>query len=173
MPRQLTPKQLKFIAAYQTGITGVQAAIEAGYSEKTAKHAAYQLMHQTPLVMTELERIAALVSAQAEVNAQTAMTATDYRIERADKANQHSAVAKLLELKFRLAGLLRDKLDITVERADINAALEAAKARVRPMCDPALTIEGEFEALPSSDSNVPIDSQSIRRRIYGGEDIFE
>ena len=46
---KLTKKQLIFVTEYQRDFNGTQAAIRAGYSPKTAKEMAYQLLHKTSL----------------------------------------------------------------------------------------------------------------------------
>lgn len=167
MPRELTPKQRQFIAAYQTCPTAVQAAITAGYSPRSAKHTAYALVNENKLVRAELDRIAALVAKESELTATSAMARLDADITQAKQVNQHSAVAKFRELQMKLAGLLREKLDITVERIDINGALTEARERSsRPSCDLLPPIDGQFEALPSAAGAGAVDTQSIDPPIY-------
>lgn len=169
MPRELTTKQRAFIAAYQTGISATQAVIQAGYSKHSARHIAHTLMHDNKLVRAELDKVSNALAEAAEYNGERAMREADEAIVFAKQHKQASAVVKALELKARLAGLLRDKLDVTIERVEIGDALAAARARVlRPMCDPAESdgaqIEGEFVALPafagSRTPSSPIDSES-------------
>ncbi len=158
MSLKLTPRQQRFIAAYQIGMSALQAAVAAGYSKKSAKHAAYSLMHENPKVMAELERVRQELAAAAEYNGEKCMAELDSAITFAKENKQANAYVKAIELRARLAGLLRDKLDITVERVDLSGALEEAKARlVRPSCDPALPIEGQFEQLPTFASRRPTD----------------
>jgi phage terminase small subunit len=44
MPDKLTPKQAAFVAEYLADLSGAKAAIRAGFSEKTAKQQASQLL---------------------------------------------------------------------------------------------------------------------------------
>jgi phage terminase small subunit len=44
---KLTPKQKRFIEEYLIDLNGTQAAIRAGYSEKTAMEQGYQLLQKT------------------------------------------------------------------------------------------------------------------------------
>ncbi|MGN6479486.1 terminase small subunit [Luteibacter sp.] len=162
MGKPLTPKQQKFVAALVAGKTGVDAAIAAGYPAKSAKNAAYQLTHDNQAVRAELARIAASLSQEADYNAQKAVVELDEKIAVAEGVKQLSAVAKLLELKMRVFGLLRDKLDITVERVDINGALTDARNRVslRPMRDLPITIDAEPVGAQAPQLVGPIDTQS-------------
>ena len=161
MPRELTPKQRAFIAAYQTGISATQAVIQAGYSKHSARHIAHTLMHDNKLVRAELDKVSNALAEATEYNGERAMREADEAIVFAKQHKQASAVVKALELKARLAGLLRDKLDVTIERVEIGDALAAARARVlRPMCDPAESIDGEFVALPAFAGGRSIDNES-------------
>ena len=173
MPRQLTPQQLKFIAAIQSGVTGVQAAIEAGYAKGSAKNAAYHLMHKNELVMAELARQRKEVSLIGECNAEKFMERLMGAAEFARKTNNANALIRSEELIGKHAGHLKDKLDVNVTGTfDLVGVLAEARARVlRPRCDPALMIEGEFEALPSPESDGPIDSQSTGR-VFDDVDLF-
>lgn len=56
MARTLTPKQAAFVREYQVDLNATQAAIRAGYSEKTAQQQGYQLL-QHPLVSEALQKV--------------------------------------------------------------------------------------------------------------------
>lgn len=165
MPRNLTPKQQAFIAAYQGGMTALDAAIHAGYSPRTAKQAAYQLKHKNKLVAAELAKAQQRLAEAAEYNGERCMAELDKAIAFAVQTKQPNAYVKAIELRARLAGLLRDKVDVTVERIDINGALSAARARIdklRLPCDPTDVIEGEVVAAPGSAGSGSIDNKSTR-----------
>jgi hypothetical protein len=122
-------------------------------------------MHQNAMVMAELDKVRQNLAVATEYNGERCMAELDSAIAFAKEHKQATAVVKAVELRARLAGLLRDKLDVTVERVDINDALASARARVeqtRPPCDPAAAIEGEFQALPSSAGRGSIDNKSTR-----------
>lgn len=164
MAQQLTQRQRLFIAELQKGVSGAQAAIAAGYSPRTAKHAAHQLMHDNKLVMAELEKVKQHLAVATEYNGERCMADCDKAMVFATKTENANAFVRAVELKARLSGHLREKVDVTIEhRVDLGEALAAAKARaaVRPICDPAEPIDGEFKALPSSASARPIDCESI------------
>jgi phage terminase small subunit len=175
MPRELTPKQRRFIAAYQTGVSATQAAIDAGYSPKSAKHAAHALLHDNKAVKGELQRIGDKLAKAAEYSGQKCMAELDEALQFARDTKQANAFVKAVELRARLANLLREKVDITVERVDVSGALAEAKARLlRSMCDPAQTIEGDFVALPSAERDRSIDNESLEppSRLYA-ERLFD
>ncbi|WNL45630.1 terminase small subunit [Dyella sp. BiH032] len=175
MARQLNPQQRRFIAAYQTGITATQAAIEAGYSAKSAKYIAHKLLHENPLVREELDRISGKWADEAEYNLQRFMQDLARAEAHAVRTNNANALVKVIELRGKAANLLREKVDITVERVDVNGALAEAKARLlRPMCDSAPAIEGEFVALPGVERGRSVDNESVEppSSIYG-QRLFE
>lgn len=166
MPRELNQRQRQFIAEIQKGATGVRAAIAAGYSPRTAKHAAYQLLHENKLVRAELEKVRQQLSELTEYNGERCADDCDKGMEFALRTENANAYVRAVELKARLNGLLRDKLDVTVERIDIGDALAAARARVdqlRPICDPPAAIEGEFKQLPGVPAARSIDCESTGR----------
>lgn len=149
MARRLNPQQQRFIAAYQTGITATQAAIEAGYSAKSAKYIAHKLLHDNALVREELDRISGKWADEAEYNLQRFMQDLARAEAHAVKTNNANALVKVIELRGKAANLLREKVDVTVERIDVSGALEAAKARIlRLRCDSAEALPGEFIVLP-------------------------
>lgn len=165
MARQLTPRQLRFIAEYQKGVSGTDAAIAAGYSKRTARHAAYQLLHDNSQVRAELEKVRQNLAELTEYNAERCAAECDRGMEFALRTDNANAYVRAVELKGRLHGLLREKVDITVEHVDIRGALEAARERLsRPRRDPAPAIEGEFVALSSSEQGRSIDNESIEPR---------
>jgi phage terminase small subunit len=69
----LTPKQERYIAEYLIDLNATQAAIRAGYSEKTAHKQGSQLLGKTSIA-------AAISGAQAERSARTNIT-QDYVLE--------------------------------------------------------------------------------------------
>lgn len=165
MPRQLTPKQRAFVAAYQTGISATQAAIAAGYSEHSARHIAHTLMHDNKLVRAELDKVSQNLAKAADYNGERCMAELDKAIAFAVQAKNPNAYVKAIELRARLAGLLRDKLDLNIgAQPDIAEALATARSRVlRPMRDPADHIDSEFVALPGFVGTRPIDNESTAR----------
>lgn len=63
----LTPKQRAFVNAYARLRVGKAAAIEAGYSAKTATEKAHELLRQ-PEIAAEVEKLQVKAAAKAEVD---------------------------------------------------------------------------------------------------------
>lgn len=105
------PKHAKFVAEYLKSGNATQAATAAGFSSKNAAQSGHSLLRR--------EDIRAAVSAgQREVvkeglyETKAAVREIDIQIEDARGVNQFSAVAKFLELKLKLHGLLIDKHEV-------------------------------------------------------------
>jgi phage terminase small subunit len=162
MTNKLTPKQQKFIAAWQTGIDGTHAAIGAGYSRKSARYTAYHLLNENAAVMAEVAKVREQLAEDAKYNGEKCMAECDAGITFAKATNNANALARLIELKAKLTGLLVQKIDLNIEnRANVAEALAEARARVqRPRCDPSPAIEGEFVALPGVAEGRTVDDQS-------------
>ncbi len=165
MPRELTPRQSAFVAAFQTGMPAAQAAVQAGYSPRSAKHTAYSLMHENKLVRAELDKLREKLVAEAEYNGAKAMADCESGMAFAVKTDNANAYVRAVELKMRLVGLLREKVDITVERVDLAGALAEAKERahLRLRCDSDPPIDGYFVAVPGVATDRPIDGESTAR----------
>ncbi len=65
---KLTPKQKMFVKEYLVDLNATQAAIRAGYSEKTAMEQGYQLLHNTT-VQKAIQEAMAKRSKRTEVSA--------------------------------------------------------------------------------------------------------
>jgi hypothetical protein len=162
MTNKLTPKQQKFIAAWQTGIDGTHAAIGAGYSRKSARYTAYHLLNENAAVMAEVAKVRGQLAEDAKYNGEKCMAECDEGLAFAKATNNANALARLIELKAKLTGLLVQKIDLNIEnRANVAEALAEARARsLRPRCDPAPAIEGQFVALPHMQDGQTPDPQS-------------
>jgi hypothetical protein len=168
MTTELSVKQMRFVTEIQTGITATQAAINAGYSERSAKTIAHTLLHENKLVIAEMERLRQHLAKQAEYTIEKASGDVDKYIGLALAANQHGAVAKLQEQKLKLHLLIRKQIDVTVAPAiDISGALREAKERaLRPRCDSAPALDGDFVALPSVVAAGAVDNKSLPPIFY-------
>ena len=171
MTTELSVKQMRFVTEMQTGITATQAAINAGYSKRSAANTAHALLKENPLVRAEMERLRQHLAKQAEYTIEKASEDVDKFIGLALAANQHGAVAKLQEQKLKLHLLIRKQIDVTVAPAiDISGALREAKERVlRSRCDSAPALDGDFVALPSVAADRAIDNKSLPPIFYGND----
>ncbi|HEV2622915.1 MAG TPA: terminase small subunit [Frateuria sp.] len=163
MSNSLTARQRRFIAEWQTRADGTQAAIAAGYSPRSARYTAYHLLNENPAVKAEIERVQHQLAEAAEYNGAKCMAECDAAIRFAEKTNNANALARLIELKAKLTGLLREKLDVSIDhRIDISDALAAARSRatLRPMRDLVEAVDAEFKALPGFAPGGAIDNES-------------
>jgi len=169
MTTELSVKQMRFVTEMQTGITATQAAINAGYSERSAKTTAHTLLHENKLVIAEMDRLRKHLAEKAEYTIEKASADLDRYIAEARGAGQHSAVAKLQEQKMKLHLLIRKQIDVTVAPSiDISGALSEAKARAfsRLPRDSAQPIEGEALVLPSVAAHGAVDNKSLPPIFY-------
>ena len=172
MTTELSVKQMRFVTEMQTGITATQAAINAGYSKRSAANTAHALLKENPLIKAEMERLRKHLAEKAEYTIEKASADLDRYIAEARGAGQHSAVAKLQEQKMKLHLLIRKQIDVTVAPSiDISGALSEAKARAfsRPRCDPAQSLDGEVLALPSVAARGAVDNKSLAPIFYGND----
>jgi phage terminase small subunit len=63
-----TDRQRRFVEEYIVDLNGTQAAIRAGYSKRTAKNAAYELL-QNPIVIAALKKVMDARSARTQITA--------------------------------------------------------------------------------------------------------
>jgi hypothetical protein len=164
LAKQLSPKQQRFIAELQKGATGTQAAIAAGYSARSAKHIAHQLLHENKLVRAELERIKQAVASATGYDSVRYLAMLEAGFAFSQKTNQASAMAKFAFLIGKHTGQIEDTLKLSIKHEiDVKTALDEAKARagLRLMCDLPDVIEGECKALPGSAGGRAVDCESI------------
>ena len=163
MTNRLTPRQQKFVAAWQMGVDGTTAAKAAGYSEKSARYTAWSLLNENKAVMAEVAKVREQLADEAKYNGERCMDECNEGIAFAKSTKNANALARLIELKAKLTGLLIVKTELTIDnRIDINDALTAARSRaVRPSCDLTQAIEGQFVALPASVANEAPDYESV------------
>ncbi|MGA2083464.1 MAG: terminase small subunit [Holophaga sp.] len=110
MSKEMTIKQAKFVAAYLSGTSAIQAAIEAGYSPSSARTRGFKLLKENEHVKAAVAEAREKIQAQTGFNAEQAMVELNAGIEFAKKTNNATALARHLELKMKLAGLLdRDR----------------------------------------------------------------
>lgn len=112
---RLTEKQKRFVAEYLVDLNATQAAIRAGYSEKTAEQIGYQLLQKTSVQV-------AIQEAQDERSKRTEITqdmvvdelravafakAGDYT----DSTLKYSNKLKALELLGKHLGMFTDRVE--------------------------------------------------------------
>lgn len=125
-PRPLTTKQRKLIKGIAEGKTQKKAAIDAGYSEKSAESIASQELNKTQVKATLQDLMehmglsdgALLVKHKELLNAQKQLSgvkdANDGSIEFVEVPD-HQVQAKALEMAYKLKGAFVEKIDATVK----------------------------------------------------------
>ncbi|WP_180048678.1 terminase small subunit [Acinetobacter sp. YH12144] len=119
----LTPKQQRFIEEYLIDLNATQAAIRAGYSEKTAEQLGYQLLQKTS-VLKAIEEAKNQVSKRTELTVDMVVSgllkeAQDY----AEGSTQSARVSAWAHLGKHL-GMFKDKIEHSGPNGgDINVTI--------------------------------------------------
>jgi phage terminase small subunit len=111
-PQALTKRQAKFVNEYLKDKNAVQAAIRAGYSPRSARHAALYNLKQPHV--TEMLGIKSTVATEsAEVDAAFVLRELKRVAEQEDVAQ--STKVRALELIAKHLGMLEDRLSIKTD----------------------------------------------------------
>lgn len=111
---KLTPKQRAFVRAYKTnGGNGTQAAIKAGYSEKTAEVIATENLRK-PIIKEALELEEKKIQQKYEYTLDDMVRELDDVKMKADSENNRQAQIRAIELKGKAFGLFVDKQETTI-----------------------------------------------------------
>ena len=123
----------RFAAEYVKDLNGAQAAIRAGYSAKTARHQAYELLTK-PDIAAEVQRLQAKRAEAVDIDAEWVLRKLREVAEQEDAAIPTKTRA--LELIGKHVGMFTEKIEIndvseTPEQkaAKVAALLATAKAR--------------------------------------------
>ena len=129
MDEQLTERQRAYVHHVASGMASRQAALAAAYSESFSRVAAHRL-GKKPAVLQAIEAAQAMLREKTLFTQEKAVEEIDALIKGAlgSKNPNHMAAAKLLELKCKIHGLVREKIE--VEHVDMRAALDEARTRV-------------------------------------------
>jgi len=121
-------QQKKFVQYYTTGMSAQQAAQKAGYSRSYCRKASKLLKH--PGIIAAIEESQASLRDSQNYGPAQAVAEIDRQIRGAlsAKSPNFMAAAKLLELKCKLYGLIKEKIEIAT--VDLKNALEFARSRV-------------------------------------------
>jgi hexokinase len=153
--RPLSDIQKKFVEEYMKHRNGAQAAIDAGYNcanRISASSIAAKLLKTCPAVKKAIAEATGLTIERAAYNQEMALKETDMMITEAREAGQYSAVAKLVEHKAKLCGLLIEKHDHRVAagfQINIQPFIPREVAQVIEASRPA-EVTPEIEALEVS-----------------------
>lgn len=112
---KLTPKQKAFVREYKkNGGNGTQAAIKAGYSEKTARKIAAENVTK-PVIREALEKEEKKLQEKYEYTIDDMVRELDDVKMKADAEQNRQAQIKAIELKGKAFGLFVDKQETTVK----------------------------------------------------------
>ena len=137
MKRNLTPKQARFVAEYLVDLNATQAAVRAGYSQRTAESIGRQLLRKTT-VSEALSAAQAKRAAKTEITAERVVEALA-RIAFADPrsvfawgpdgvtlrdsaeltADEAAAISEVSESRTESGGCLKAKLHDKVKALDL------------------------------------------------------
>src|SRR5579864_5023170 len=107
--RKLTPRKMAFLSAYLSGKGGAESAIAAGYKSSNARHRAYELLNNDPLVVEAIKDAQEKLRREANFNAEKAMDELNDAMKFARETKNATALARCIELRAKLAGLLDTK----------------------------------------------------------------
>ena len=111
MKDKLTKKQRAFVQAYKTnGGNGTQAAIEAGYSEHTARKIASENVTK-PDIQEALKEHEKQMQEKYEYTVEKMVKELDEEKVNADAIGNVSAALKAIELKGKAFGLFVDRVE--------------------------------------------------------------
>lgn len=127
----LTLRKQKFVGEYlSNGGNAAAAARAAGYAPDHASHQGWVLTNKDPAVRAELERARAELADRTDYKAEKAMQELGDVIAFARETKNATAMARAIELRMRMAGLLVEKVDLNVSaQIDIVGALLEGRAR--------------------------------------------
>lgn len=123
---ELNPKRAEFVRQYLVDLNGTQAAIRAGYSPKTARQQADQLL-------SKLDVREAVAKAQAEKASEVGRTAQDVLKDimecttQAREDGDLKTALKGLELQGKHLGMFTDKLNLS-GAVDFHGIVEVVKS---------------------------------------------
>jgi phage terminase small subunit len=125
---KLTPKQEAFVYHYcSNGGNGTQAAISAGYSEKTAQEIASQNLSKV-MIKEELDKFRSNRAKEAEITVQDLIKELEESRALADRIEQPSAMTGATMGKAKLLGL--DQL-VLIHKVDDSIADRLSRGRNR------------------------------------------
>lgn len=109
--KALTAKQQRFVDEYLVDLNATQAAIRAGYSEKTAQQIGSENLSK-PVIAAEVEARQAKVAEKAGLTLETHLAALNALRDKASAAEQFSAAVSAEVSRGKACGLYVDKAEV-------------------------------------------------------------
>ena len=107
----LTAKQELFVQEYLKDLNATQAAIRAGYSEKTAAETGYENLRK-PQIAAEIEKRQQKIGEKNEITVEWILEEMKDTYRLAKEMGEMSAANKSLEMLGRYKGMFNDKLKV-------------------------------------------------------------
>lgn len=126
---KLSPKQQRFVNEYLIDFNGTQAAIRAGYSERTARQQAPRLLTSVNISKVIKQRQEAM-SKKLNLTVEKVLMDLNNLRELATKAGQYASAIRATELLGKHLGMLSDKVEHKVEHngsIELNEIARAAR----------------------------------------------
>ena len=108
--KNLTAKQQMFVKEYQVDRNATQAAIRAGYSEKTAMEQGYQLLQKTS-VKEAIDKGTEKLAEKVDISAQDVLESIKRIRDKAEAADKNTDALKANELLGKHLKLFTDKVE--------------------------------------------------------------
>lgn len=107
----LTPKQDRFIQEYLKDLNATQAAIRAGYSEKTASEVGYENLRK-PQIAAEIAKRQDAIGHENEITVEWILGEMKSTYFEAKREGEYSAANKSLEMLGKYKGMFTEKLEV-------------------------------------------------------------
>ena len=108
---KLNPKQLRFAAEYPIDCNGTQAAIRAGYSEKTARAQGARLLTNADIKKI-IEKSLVKANEKAGLTVETVLANIENLRKRANKDDDRKHELRAMDMQARHVSLYNDKIDL-------------------------------------------------------------
>lgn len=142
--RPLTAKQSRFIDEYMVDMNGAAAAVRCGYSKKTSRAIACELLTK-PHLQAELQRRGAALARELEITRAGVVKGLMDAFEMARADQQPSIMVSSMAAVAKLLGLYA----VETKRVELTAGQDAAQANFAAMSDAqllALMAQGAAES---------------------------
>jgi phage terminase small subunit len=134
MPRHnatFTPKEAAFVTEYLCDKNGAAAAVRAGYSERSAKEAAYKLL-QKPHIKAAIDKALKEQQKRTLISADANLKRIDRIAERAEREGDLAAALRASELIGKHHRSFSDKVELTGKNDGPVEFTEIRRTIVRP-----------------------------------------
>lgn len=129
MGKLLTPRQERYVSFVLSGLSATEAARRAGYGEAYSQVAGSRI-GSILAVNKAIQQGQAHLREQSQYDVEQAVAEINKAIAFGYERTNPMSVAKLLELKCKLHGLLVERIDLKASTVDLKGALEEARLRV-------------------------------------------